>query len=483
MKTSIISISTESIGTTITISGWVETARFSKKTVFVKLYDSWKTHLEPIQVVFQIIPGESDDLLKLTTGDSLTITGEVVKSPKDGQPFEIHAKSFQILGKVYDPSTYPIAKTDLSLTHVRKFPHLECQSSTKSAIYGIRYTLKHAIELFFEQKGFTKTDMPLITFSECEGGCDPLQVTAHLTSGKTDMIPVVNKTNQIDFREDFFAKKAFLTVSGQLELETHQFLGPVYTETRAVRGEPSDTTKHLGEFTMIEMEIPFIDSAKDVASVSEELIKFCIKYVLQDKYCSKALDLLAKKQELPIKELLTYYSENPFQTITHRDAVTLLKKMVDDKKVEFANMPAYDEDMATEHERFLTDIHFGCPVIITQYPKNVKSFYMPVIDSFTTPDGKVIEVVDCFDIIVPGVGELVGGSARIHKYEELIERIESAKMDITPLQFYVDLRKYGSVPHGGMGMGFERLIKFITCVDSVRDCVAYPRYYKSGKSE
>ena len=283
--------------------------------------------------------------------------------------------------------------------------------------------------------------------------------------------------------EDFFAKKAFLTVSGQLELETHQFLGPVYTETRAVRGEPSDTTKHLGEFTMIEMEIPFIDSAKDVASVSEELIKFCIKHVLQDKYCSKALDLLAKKQELPIKELLTYYSENPFQTITHRDAVTLLNKMVEDNKVEFANIPAYDEDMATEHERYLTDIHFGCPVIITQYPKNVKSFYMPVIDSFTSPDGKVIEVVDCFDIIVPGVGELVGGSARIHKYEELIERIESAKMDITPLQFYVDLRKYGSVPHGGMGMGFERLIKFITCVDSVRDCVAYPRYYKSGKSE
>jgi asparaginyl-tRNA synthetase len=482
MKTSIISISSESIGTTITICGWVETARFSKKTAFIKLYDSWKTHLEPIQIVFQIVPVESDELLKLTTGDSIKITGQVVKSPKEGQQIELHATSYQILGKVYDPSTYPIAKTDLTLTHLRKFPHLECQSVTKSAIYGIRHTLKHAIELFFEQKGFTKTDMPLITFSECEGGCDPLQVTLHLTSGKTDMIPVIQKSTEIDFREDFFAKKAFLTVSGQLELETHQFLGPVYTETRAVRGEPSDTTKHLGEFTMIEMEIPFIESAKDVSSVSEQLIQFCIKYVLEDKYCSKALDLLAKKQEIPIKKLLTDYSEKPFQTITHRGAVSLLKKMVEEKKVEFTKMPAYDEDMGTEHERFLADVHFAHPVIITQYPKDVKSFYMPVIDKFTTPEGKVIEVVDCFDIIVPGVGELVGGSARIHKYEELIERITSAGMDIDPLQFYVDLRKCGSVPHGGMGMGFERLIKFITCVDSVRDCVAYPRYYKSGKT-
>lgn len=482
MKQSIDSITTTSIGLTHTVCGWVETARFSKKTGFVKLYDSWKSHIDPIQVVFQLTSGDCDELLKLTTGDSISVTGEIVKSPKDGQPFELHASSFKILGKVYDPSTYPIAKTDLTLAHVRKFPHLECQSTTKAAIYGIRHTLKRAIELFFDQKGFTKTDMPLITFSECEGGCDPLQVTLHLTTGKTDLIPVVEKSTQIDFREDFFAKKAFLTVSGQLELETHQFLGPVYTETRAVRGEPSDTTKHLGEFTMIEMEIPFIDSAKDVSSVSEELIQFCIRYVLQDKHCSVALDILSKKQEKPIKELLTQYSEKPFYTITHRDVVTLLKKCVEDKKVTFTKMPDYHEDMGTEHERYLTDVHFLHPVIITQYPKDVKSFYMPVIDSFTTPDGKVIEVVDCFDILVPGVGELVGGSARIHSAEELLERIESAKLDVEPLQFYVDLRKCGTVPHGGMGMGFERLIKFITFVDSVRDTVAYPRYYKSGKS-
>jgi asparaginyl-tRNA synthetase len=482
MKTSIASITVESIGSTITIAGWVETARFSKKTAFVKLYDGWKSHIDPIQIVFQIVPG-NDELLKLSTGDSMTITGVVIKSPKEAQPFEIHATSYKILGKVYDPSTYPIAKTELSLKHLRSFPHLECQSATKSAIYGIRYTLKHAIETFFEQKGFTKTDMPLITFSECEGGCQPLQATLLLTSGKTDDIPTIDKTTQIDFREDFFAKNAFLTVSGQLELETHQFLGPVYTETRAVRGEPSDTSKHLGEFTMIEMEIPFIESAKDVSSLSEELIQFCIKYVLQDKYCSKAIDMLAKKQCIQLKDLLTVYSEKSFETITHRDAVTLLHQMVKDGKIEFTSMPDYHEDMGTEHERFLTDIHFKHPVIVTQYPKDVKSFYMPVIDSFTSPDGKVIEVVDCFDILVPGVGELVGGSARIHKAEELIQRIESAKLDMDPLQFYVDLRKCGSVPHGGMGMGFERLIKFVTGVDSVRDCVAYPRFYKSGKAQ
>ncbi len=483
MKTPIISLTTESIGSTVTIGGWVETARFSKKTGFVKMYDSWKSHLEPIQIVFQIVPGESDELVKLTSGDSLLVTGQVIKSPKEAQPIEIQATSFKILGKVFDPSTYPIAKTELTLKHLRSYPHLECQSATKSAIYGIRYTLKHAIETFFEQKGFTKSDMPLITFSECEGGCQPLQASLHLTSGKIDEIPLVDKTNQIDFREDFFGKKAYLTVSGQLELETHQFLGPVYTETRALRGEPSDTSKHLGEFTMIEMEIPFIESSKDVYTMSEELIQFCIKYVLQDKYCSKALDMLEKKQDTQIKSLLTSYAEKPFEVITHRAAVTLLRKMVEDGKVTFSSMPDYAEDMGTEHERYLTDVHFKHPVIVTQYPKNVKSFYMPVMDSFITIDGRLIEVVDCFDILVPGVGELVGGSARIHKADELMKRIEEAKLDITPLQFYVDLRKCGSVPHGGMGMGFERLIKFITCIDSVRDCVAYPRFYKSGKSE
>ena len=480
---SIISLTPEHIGQDILVRGWIETIRFSKKTVFIKLYDSWKTHLQPLQIVFDLSLLQEEykqQILKLSTGCSIQVTGKLVASPKPQQPIELQGTDIKIFGLIKDPATYPIAKTDLSLDHFRSFPHLECFSSSKSAIYGIRGLLLEAFEIFFKDEDFTKTDMPLITFSECEGGCQPMQATLLLTSGDIKDISVQDKTSKVDFSKDFFGRKASLTVSSQLELETHLPLGRVWTMTRAIRGEPSATSRHLAEFSMLEIELPFIDSAKDVMEVSERLIKYCIKYILGDKYGSLALDVLSKKFSVDIRTKLTSYITGDFIRITHRDAVKLLLEEHASKRVTFDKLPDYSDDMGSEHERYLTDVYYKHPVIITEYPKCVKSFYMPVTGSFETPDGKLVEYVDCFDILVPGVGELVGGSARMDDYDMLEQRISKLGLDRDPLEFYLDLRKYGTTKHGGMGMGFERLIKLITFADSVKDCVAYPRFYKSA---
>ena len=484
---SIISISTEDIDKQITVKGWVDTARFSAKTAFLKVYDSWRSHLAPLQIVFdltKLTPEQKTDLTKITSSCSVSVSGTLVSSPKPAQPYELQGSSFKIFGFVTDPGSFPIAKADLTMEHLRSYSHLECFSQSKSAIYGIRSLLLESFEKFFRDHEFTKTDMPLITFSECEGGCQPMQATLFLSTEDVSYIPIKDKTTKVDFTKDFFGAKASLTVSSQLELETHLPLGKVWTMTRAVRGEPSATSRHLAEFSMLEIELPFIDSAQDVRDVSEHLIVHSIHYIMSDKYGSLALDILSKKFSLDIKQKLMEYTSKPFEVITHRDAVTLLLELEKDGKASFEKSPDYSDDMSTEHERYLTDIYFKHPVIITQYPKDIKAFYMPVVGSFTSPTSdKQVEYVDCFDILVPGVGELVGGSARIDDHSELIKRIDELGLDKEPLEFYSDLRKYGSVKHGGMGMGFERLIKFITFADSVKDCVAFPRFFRSGSKK
>lgn len=476
------SISDSFIEKSIELRGWIDSVRFSKKTVFVKLYDSWRTHLEPFQVVFDLAKFSDEqktDIAKLSSCCALSVSGMLVESPKTAQPFELQAYDFTIYGLIHDPATFPIAKAELSLEYLRSFPSIECFSVTKSAIYGIRALIQKSFEKFFDEEDFTKTDMPIITFSECEGGCQPLQVTQHFATGDSKDIPLVEKSSMIDFSKDFFGKKASLTVSAQLELETHLPLGKVWTMTRAVRGEPSITSRHLAEFSMLEYEIPFIDSAKDVRDITERLIQHTIKYVIEDKYAKLALEHLSKKFSIPIVEKLSGFISKPFEVISHRDAVKLLLEKHQSGSVTFTKLPDYADDMGSEHERFLTDVFYKHPVIITEYPKDVKAFYMPVSGSFITPDGREVEYVDCFDILVPGVGELVGGSARIHQYDELMKRIEDIGLKLEPLEFYTVLRKYGTQKHGGMGLGLERLVSLITFAGSVRDCVAYPRFYQS----
>ena len=476
------SIDSSFLEKSIQLKGWIESVRFSKKTVFVKLYDSWRTHLDPIQIIFDLTKFSDEqkaDISKFSVSCSISVDGILVSSPKPAQPFELQASDFMIYGLIHDPATFPIAKADLSLDYLRGFPSLETFSLTKSAIYGIRALIQKSFEKFFDEEDFTKTDMPIITFSECEGGCQPLQVTQHFASGDSKDVPLVEKSTQIDFSKDFFGKKASLTVSAQLEIETHLPLGKVWTMTRAVRGEPSLTSRHLAEFSMLELEIPFIESAKDVRDLTERLIQYCIKYVLDDKYGRFALDHLSKKFSIPIIEKLAGFVAKPFEVISHRDAVKLLLEKHESGFVTFTKLPDYADDMGSEHERFLTDVYYKHPVIVTEYPKHVKAFYMPVSGSFITPDGQKVEYVDCFDILVPCVGELVGGSARIHQHDELTKRIKELGLKLEPLEFYTVLRKYGTQKHGGMGLGLERLISLITFAGSVRDCVAYPRFYQS----
>lgn len=461
------------IGKVITVAGWIDTIRKQKKLLFIKLSDSATSRLLPLQIIF-----DSDDILsKVHAGSAIVVKGLLVSSIGAGQKVELQGQQYYITGDIgTDPDHYPLAGTSIVPEYLRDLPELECKTKLKSAIYKVRAETMSFLKDFFTRERYTQVDMPLITMSECEGGCQPMQATLLLTSGKIADIPT--KDGVVDFTKDFFKAKASLTVSAQLELETQLPLGNVWTVTRAVRGEPSQTSRHLCEFSMIEIEKRFSRSAVDIMDISEKCIKECITYILY--HFSTQMDFLDKfyKKDHIVK--LYGYTSKPFIRITHAQAVTMLIEDSQQSLVTFTELPRYDEDMGSEHEKYLADVKFKHPVIVMRYPKAVKAFYMPVLIE-TEEESHGVEHVDSFDILVPGVGELVGGSQRIHKEDELIKRIDDLGLDKEPLQFYINLRKYGSVPHGGMGMGFERLIAFITGADSVKDVVCFPKFFGSGK--
>ena len=302
-----------------------------------------------------------------------------------------------------------------------------------------------------------------------------MQCSLLLTEKKHSIIPKVKtqdvqETDDIDFTKDFFKRPAYLTVSGQLELETQLPLGSVFTITRAVRGEPSISTKHLCEFSMLEIELLSL-SSKDIIDVTEEYIKFVLKEVLNTN--NKSIKFLESKFEENLIQKLELCRDVPFIRKTHAECITILRNQ---KDIIFEEESLYDGDLASEHERYLVDIHFKSPVVVMRYPKKIKSFYMPIIKE-TEEESRGIEHVDSFDILVPGLGELVGGSQRIHDLQELENRITELGIDSESLDFYIDLRRKGTLPHGGMGLGIERFIKYITGVSSVRDCIPFPRYY------
>jgi asparaginyl-tRNA synthetase len=464
------------VGTFIVVCGWIVTARWQKNLIFIKLSDSQKSKLFPLQIVFQKSdnPEYYESLCHLTAGCSLVVKGSVILSPAKGQKIEMQGKEFYILGNVEDPSTYPLAKADLSLESFRSTPHIACHYPTKACIYKIRSQLMTATEMFYGSEGYTKVDMPLITFSECEGGCQPMQATLLLSTNNIKDIPTIKeKPDIVDFTKDFFGIKASLTVSAQLELETQLPLGDVWTVTRAIRGEPSQTSKHLCEFSMIEIEKAFTADSTEIINIIERYIKYCIDYILVN--CQDELKNLENKLKNNIITKLTKYLSSPFIQITHVQAVD----MIISNSSLFSTLPSYFDDLNSEHEKYIVD-HFGLPVIVKNYPKKIKAFYMPVIEE-TDEESKGVEHVDCFDILVPDVGELVGGSQRIHKLAELEHRIDELGLDKKPLEDYIALRKNGTIPHGGAGIGFERLVKFITGVENVKDCVAYPRFIGSGK--
>ena len=383
------------------------------------------------------------------------------------------------MGIVSDPSAYPLAKAITDLGYLRSIPELECHTPIKSIIYKIRHSIRLFTDQFFTTTGFTLVDMPTITFSECEGGCQPFQTTLLLTSGKKSDIPTTDsehgKTDDVDFSTDFFKVKASLTVSSQLELETQLPLGSVYTMTRAFRGEPSQTSKHLCEFSMLEIEL-ISSGAEDIIDITEKYIRESIGHVIEKHMIE--FEFLEKQFEKPIISSLHKYRDTPFIRTTHADVVTMIKTEASKGTEKFVHVPEYDEDLSSEHEKFIVE-HYGLPVVVRKYPKKIKAFYMPVVKE-TESESHGVEHVDSFDILVPEVGELVGGSQRIHEFDLLMERIIELGLDLKPLEFYIKLRQMGTVPHGGMGMGLERLIKFITGAPSVKDCVAFPRFIGSG---
>lgn len=494
------------VGEEISIMGWVMFARKQGKRYFFKVYDSRKSRFSKIlQIMFEKTPESQDYLAPLehvTTGCSMLVRGLIVDSPAKGQKIEMKGLEYYILGTVHDTSSFPSAKSDLTMDYIRSIEHLECHVQLKSAIYSVRSTIELGTEKFFEMEDYTKCDMPLITFSECEGGCQPMQVSLFFTSGYLDDIPVRKSVLSVpiepdvekvfttlsekftsldsdlckspkllvDFSKDFFGKKSCLTVSAQLELETQLPQGAVWTMTRAVRGEPSQTSRHLTEFSMVEIETVSADSS-DIIDISTRYIKFCLQYAMD--HCPEELAYLEDYYKKPVFSRLSRYIAEDFAVLTHREAVKLC---IDQPIGTFIELPSYDGDLCSEHEKFLVDVHFCKPTIVRFYPKKVKAFYMPVV---MTIDG--IEYVDSFDILVPDVGELVGGSQRIDDYDELIARINELGLDPEPLKFYTDLRRSGSVPHGGMGLGLERLVKFITGAESVKDCVPFPRFIGCGK--
>lgn len=497
------------VGKEVIVSGWVMFVRRQGKRYFFKVYDSRRSRFRKIlQIMFEKTPETQDYLAPLehvTTGCSLLVKGLIVDSPAKGQKIEMVGQEYHILGTVHDASSFPSAKSDLTMDYLRSIEHLECHVQLKSAIYSVRSEVELATEKFFEIEEYTKCDMPLITFSECEGGCQPMQVTLFLTSGFIEDIPTrksifsvpsepvveevfaetefstlserftsLDSYKQpkflVDFSKDFFGKKACLTVSAQLELETQLPQGPVWTMTRAVRGEPSQTSKHLTEFSMVELETVSADSS-DIIDVSTRYIKFCMQYAMD--HCQEELEYLEQYYSKPIFSRLSQYVAEDFAEITHREAVKLC---LDQPTGTFIELPTYDGDLSSEHEKFLADVYFKKPTVVRFYPKKVKAFYMPVIMAIDE-----IEYVDSFDILVPDVGELVGGSQRIDDYDELVARINELSLDPEPLKFYTELRRSGSVPHGGMGLGLERLVKFITGAESVKDCVPYPRFIGCGK--
>lgn len=430
----------------VTISGWVKNHRKQASLGFIDLFDG--TCLKSIQVVYNDELKEFAEIQKYLVGSALEATGKLIAS-EGNQEFEIKAGSIKLLGACTDE--YPIQPKRHTKEYLRTVAHLRPRTNLYNAIFRVRSVSAFAIHEYFQKNGFIYFHAPIITASDAEGAGDMFKVTT---------LDLDNLKKPVDYSEDFFGKKAGLTVSGQLEAETFAFAyKKVYTFGPTFRAENSNTKTHASEFWMIEPEIAFCNLSGNM-DIIEDMLKYVIKYVL-DK-CPDEMDLFNNFVEKGIIDKLNNLIKSQFKRITHKEVVDILLKS--DTKWEF--MPSYDDDLAKEHEKYITD-YFNGPVFITDWPKDIKAFYMKQND-----DNKTVAAVD---LIVPGAGELVGGSQREEDYDKLVARMKELGIDDKSLEWYLDLRKYGSVIHSGFGMGFERLLIYLTGVDNIRDVISFPR--------
>ncbi len=445
-----------SIDETVTVQGWVKTRRDSKAGLsFINLHDG--SCFAPLQLVVpEQLPNYQQDVLKITTGCSITATGKLVASHGKGQAFEVQVDSLNVVGWIDDPETYPIQAKKHTLEFLREVAHLRPRTNTISAVTRIRHTLAQAIHRFFHERGFFWIHTPIITASDCEGAGEMFRVST------LDLLNLPKKENgSIDFSQDFFGRETFLTVSGQLNVEAYCLaMSNVYTFGPTFRAENSNTSRHLAEFWMVEPEVAFAD-LKTICTLSQDMLRYLSKVVLEER----ADDMAFFNQFIApgCIERLENIIESEFEIMTYTDAITQLEKA----QKAFEYPVRWGLDLQSEHERYLAEELCKKPVIITDYPKDIKGFYMRLNE-----DGKTVAAMD---VLAPGIGEIIGGSQREERLEILDRRMEECQLDKEHYQWYRDLRRYGSVPHAGFGLGFERLITYVTGIANVRDAIPFPR--------
>lgn len=448
------------VGKEVNIKGWVRTVRGQKSFTFIEVNDG--STLSNLQIVVTPEIADYDTLIpQVTTGASISVKGTIVESPGKEQALELHATSLELIGKC-DAETYQLQKKRHSFEFLRTIAHLRPRTNTFGAISRVRNALAVATHQFFQERGFLYIHTPIITSSDCEGGGEIFQVsTLDLTA--------VPKTPQgkVDYNQDFFSKPAYLTVSGQLGVEiSASALSDVYSFGPTFRAENSNTARHLAEFWMIEPEMAFAD-IKDNMDYAEAYLKYTLKYLLE--HSEEDMEFFEKHISPGLLERLQHIVNTPFERATYTKAISILEKA--DKKFEFP--VKWGLDLQSEHERYLAEEHFAKPVIITDYPKEIKAFYMRINDDMKT--------VAAMDVLVPKIGEIIGGSQREERLAHLEAKMKEVNLPIEEYWWYLDLRKYGSVPHAGFGVGFERLIQFATGMENIRDVIPFPRY--PGKAD
>ncbi len=435
----------------ISVQGWVRTRRDSKEFSFIELNDG--SCLANIQIIVDASLDDYEQIKNITTGSAVSINGNLVESPGKGQRWEIQATSIELIGGA--PDDFPLQKKRHSDEYLRTIAHLRPRTNKYGAIFRIRSKLSHEVHQFFQQRGFNWIHTPIITGADCEGAGELFRVTT------LDPAKVPLENGKVDYQQDFFGKEAMLTVSGQLSVESFcQSLGNVYTFGPTFRAENSNTSRHASEFWMIEPEMAFAD-LEDNMNLGEEMIRELVKFTIDE--CADDLSLFAKFVDKTLMQTLENIVNNEFVRLPYTEAIDILQSA----KSSFEFEPKWGSDLQTEHERYLTEKHFKRPVIVFDYPKDIKAFYMRLND-----DNKTVAAMD---VLVPSVGEIIGGSQREERFDFLQKRIKQMNFNEEDYWWYLELRKYGTAPHAGFGLGFERLLMLLTGVSNIRDVIPFPR--------
>jgi asparaginyl-tRNA synthetase len=446
-------------GSEVLVKGWVRTKRGNKNINFIALNDG--STIQNIQIVVDISLFDENILKNITTGSCIAVTGKLVQSQGQGQNVEINAKTIELYGNC-DPESYPLQKKGHSMEFLREIAHLRPRTNTFSAVLRIRHAIAFAIHKYFNDKGFYYLHTPIITGSDAEGAGEMFHVTVFDIAN-----PPRQKDGSVDFTSDFFGKPTNLTVSGQLEGELGALaLGEIYTFGPTFRAENSNTPRHLAEFWMIEPEMAFYD-LNDNMDLAEDFVKFLIRYALEN--CREDLEFLNNMIDKGLLDRLQFVIGNEFIRMTYTEAVKIL--VASSRKWEYEI--GWGKDLQAEHERYLVEEHFKKPVILTDYPKAIKAFYMK-----QNEDGKTVRAMD---VLFPGIGEIIGGSQREENYDSLVSRIRELGLPEKDLWWYLEIRKFGTAPHSGFGLGFERMIQFITGMSNIRDVIPFPRTPKNAE--